>query len=336
MEEENEKSEEELIREEEARLAELEATRIEKERQEEEAILKRAAAKAEERRLEQEEFKRQKEEAEARKKRFAEAKAQRDKEEAEKKEQQRLTLLREEEKRRKRDEDNRRRKEEEERLRKLLVDKIDFRKEQCQRVAPEGTGEAVREACSSGDAEELAELAREWEGHPLLDEPDRDGRTPIMLASRSGATACVLILISLWENEYDSTANNRRAVLAKIDLADEVGMTALMFAAIANSMECIRLLVGKGAKKSIANEDGFTPVLWAAKFGNLAALRCLEELHASMAVVTKGGLTALECARVGLGKSRRSGRERQQETIAYLVELKKIADAEAADAEDKE
>ena len=197
---------------------------------------------------------------------------------------------------------------------------------------PSGVSEEVHACCTSGDAEGLAELCAEWEGNPVLNVPDEDSWSPAVWACKKGRLECLQLLIANWENEFDSKSNNKTAVLKYLDAAmDSSGMTLLMFAAIADACEVIRLLVFKCAKKDTVNEDGFTAHLWAAKCGNLRALQLLEELHCNKAALTRGGLSALECARVGSAR-RGTGKKGKDETVAFLAIRQAELDAAIAQA----
>ncbi len=73
---------------------------------------------------------------------------------------------------------------------------------------------------------------------------DQQGRTPLTLASRIGFTPAVQILL-----EYK----------ASIDLQDGNSMTALLYAASNEHLECIKLLLAAGADPFLANAWGHTP-----------------------------------------------------------------------------
>ena len=253
----------------------------------------------------------------ARKKRFAEAKAQRDKEDARRQEEARQKLLAEEERKRKREEEARLRKIEQARLQKLLDDKVEFRRQQSLRDCPAELGAQLRKACAMKDWEETQAICIEWEGHSVLDEKDQDGWGPAEWACKAGSLPCLESLFATWIIEHDTAKNNKKAVSSRIDAPDDSGMTLLMFAAIANADDCIRFLISKGAKRDLSNEDGLSAYLWAAKCGNLKALTVLEELHCNQSGLTRGGLSALACAEVGVGR-RGTGKKGRDETVAYL------------------
>ena len=86
---------------------------------------------------------------------------------------------------------------------------------------------------------------------------------------------------------------------AKVDEADDDGITILSWAAIANRVEMARLLIQRGADVNHVDKNGMTPLLYAASidFGDSAMIDLLLKSGAHADARTKEGLTALELAR---------------------------------------
>jgi ankyrin repeat protein len=106
-----------------------------------------------------------------------------------------------------------------------------------------------------------------------------------------------LILIST----MDETAV-ARALLdsgAAVDKADGDGLTALLWATLANKTEMVRLLVEHGADVNHVDKHGMTPLLYAASidFGDSAMLDLLLKSGAKRDARAPEGLTALDLAR---------------------------------------
>jgi ankyrin repeat protein len=86
---------------------------------------------------------------------------------------------------------------------------------------------------------------------------------------------------------------------AKVDEADDDGITVLSWAAIANRVEMARLLIKRGADVNHVDKKGMTPLLYAASidFGDSAMIDVLIQSGARTSARTKEGLTALDLAR---------------------------------------
>jgi N-acyl-D-amino-acid deacylase len=87
---------------------------------------------------------------------------------------------------------------------------------------------------------------------------------------------------------------------AKVDEADDDGITILSWAAIANRIEMARLLIERGADVNHVDKKGMTPLLYAASidFGDSAMIDLLLKSGARASARTKDGKTALDLARV--------------------------------------
>ncbi|MEO7143112.1 MAG: ankyrin repeat domain-containing protein [Bryobacteraceae bacterium] len=86
---------------------------------------------------------------------------------------------------------------------------------------------------------------------------------------------------------------------AKVDEADDDGITSLSWAAISNRVAMARMLIGRGADVNHVDKKGMTPLLYAASidFGDSAMVDLLLKSGARTNVRTKEGQTALDLAR---------------------------------------
>jgi ankyrin repeat protein len=86
---------------------------------------------------------------------------------------------------------------------------------------------------------------------------------------------------------------------ARVDEADDDGITVLSWAAIANRVEMARVLIERGADVNHVDKNGMTPLLYAASidFGDAAMVELLLKSGAHANARTKEGLTALDLAR---------------------------------------
>jgi len=108
--------------------------------------------------------------------------------------------------------------------------------------------------------------------------------TPLLELAATQRTASVRALLDLG---------------AKVDEADNDGITILGWAAIANRVDMARLLIERGADVNHADKNGMTPLLYAASidFGDAAMIDLLLKSGARPSARSKEGLTALELAR---------------------------------------
>jgi ankyrin repeat protein len=109
--------------------------------------------------------------------------------------------------------------------------------------------------------------------------------------------ASPLVLIST----MDETAVARALIDAgaAVDKADPDGLTALLWATLANKTEMAKLLIEHGADVNYADKHGMTPLLYAASidFGDSSMIDLLLKSHARTDARTPEGLTALDLAR---------------------------------------
>jgi hypothetical protein len=89
------------------------------------------------------------------------------------------------------------------------------------------------------------------------------------------------------------TADVRRLIAARapIDAADEVGSSALMYAALYSDAEVMRRLLDRGADPNHADESGATALMWAAS--DAVKVRLLLDHGADVNAASKAGRTAL-------------------------------------------
>ncbi|CAE7522789.1 UBP13 [Symbiodinium sp. CCMP2592] len=80
---------------------------------------------------------------------------------------------------------------------------------------------------------------------------------------------------------------------AEPNMADEVGLTALLAASTQGNLEVVRLLLKDGAKKDLADNDGMTAFLSASRRGHVDIVRLLIDAGADMNVADRNGWTAL-------------------------------------------
>ncbi len=86
---------------------------------------------------------------------------------------------------------------------------------------------------------------------------------------------------------------------AKVDEADDDGITILSWAVLGNRMDMVRMLIERGADVNHEDKKGMTPLLYAASidFGDSAMVELLVKSGARTSARTKEGLTALDLAR---------------------------------------
>jgi ankyrin repeat protein len=86
---------------------------------------------------------------------------------------------------------------------------------------------------------------------------------------------------------------------AAVDKADADGLTALLWATLANKTDMAQLLIERGADVNHVDKHGMTPLLYAASvdFGDSAMLDLLLKSGAQRDARTPEGLTALDLAR---------------------------------------
>ncbi len=83
---------------------------------------------------------------------------------------------------------------------------------------------------------------------------------------------------------------------APVDIPDSHGYTALMLACNAGHDVCVRLLLGAGADIQARDTEGFTSLMFAARKGHESIVRILMERGADPAATTERGLSAITLA----------------------------------------
>ena len=102
--------------------------------------------------------------------------------------------------------------------------------------------------------------------------------------------------------------------IESLDVQDNVGYTALVYAIMSGGAKCIDLLIENGADLNIADKEGKTPVMIALEQGRIDLANILIDRGAKLEVKDKDGKTALMLA----------VKEGELETVKFLI--KKGAD----------
>lgn len=124
---------------------------------------------------------------------------------------------------------------------------------------------ALVPACANGNAA-MIELLLDAGADPNLSEPD--GRTPLMVASKTGKSEAVRTLLTRG---------------ARVDDKEHAqAQTALMWAAAEGHADVVRQLVRAGAQLEAKSKGGFTALHFAARQGKIDVLRALIELGAGV------------------------------------------------------
>jgi ankyrin repeat protein len=113
---------------------------------------------------------------------------------------------------------------------------------------------------------------------------DKDGNTPLIIASREGHTDIVKVLLDKG---------------ADIDVVDKssIGTTALIIALKGSHTDIAELLVEKGADVKIKDRHGFTALMCASYFGYTKMVKLLIEKGADINAKEVGGKTAFDLAK---------------------------------------
>jgi ankyrin repeat protein len=103
-----------------------------------------------------------------------------------------------------------------------------------------------------------------------------------------------------WAAAYDNAKVAGFLISKKADvkIADKKGKTALHVAAESGAVEAARLLVEKGADVNAKDSLGMTPLHYAARGGNAEMVELLLSKDADTKVKTSRGKTALDLAKI--------------------------------------
>ena len=125
------------------------------------------------------------------------------------------------------------------------------------------------------------------EKKPILNIPDREGRTALVLASKSNTSLLANIKLLVGAG-------------ADLNLQSVWGNTALIWAAREGDSEIAQALINAGADPDLQNERGYTALIWAARGGHLEIAQALINAGADLNLQNEWGDTALiEAARKG-------------------------------------
>jgi len=114
------------------------------------------------------------------------------------------------------------------------------------------------------------------------DQRSSDGETPLMLAALNGRPEAVRLLLEAGANP-NATEPYR-------------GQTALMWAAGANNVDAVAMLLGHGAELEARSDSGFTALLFAVREFSLGALDVLIAAGANVDALAPDGTSALNVA----------------------------------------
>lgn len=166
------------------------------------------------------------------------------------------------------------------------------------RVESESRGGTVMHlAAGAGACNSLTELLRAGGDFSLVDSYHR---TPIFYAAKGGHTNAARILLEGACEEGDGFAGLTRpypAAGAKVDAADNNGLTPLMAASAMGHLDVVTLLLDAGASLTCASGEGYTAVHAAAQGGHSAVVKLLAERGAGLErSTTDSGQTPLHIA----------------------------------------
>uniref|UniRef100_A0A8C9X0H3 Ankyrin repeat domain 52 n=1 Tax=Sander lucioperca TaxID=283035 RepID=A0A8C9X0H3_SANLU len=119
---------------------------------------------------------------------------------------------------------------------------------------------ALHAAAAEGQMDCLLLLVNGEQSADIIDSPDTQGQTALMLAALGRHTDCVHILLEKG---------------AKADAADKKGFTALHRAAMLGSEDCVSALLEHGASALCRDSQGRTPLHLVASRGHTELLRTL-------------------------------------------------------------
>ena len=118
------------------------------------------------------------------------------------------------------------------------------------------------EAAEAGQLKAVKKLVKKGKGH--INDLNREGYTPLMLAAREGRTEVVRYLI-------------KKGAHVDVVAGNVWGYTALMKAALKNRSEAVILLIKAGADLDLRNNEGDTALQVALGSGSSEAAALLKE-----------------------------------------------------------
>jgi hypothetical protein len=144
-------------------------------------------------------------------------------------------------------------------------------------------GKQLFKACGEERAEDAQRLINEG---AYLDFADKDGRTPLIIASEMGFEAITQVLVDKG---------------ATLDLVDEGGRSALMNSAFSGSTITVDLLINDGARLDLVDEIGSSALHLACFRGHAATAQLLASRMDAAALnsVDRNDKTALDWANEG-------------------------------------
>jgi hypothetical protein len=144
-------------------------------------------------------------------------------------------------------------------------------------------GKQLLKACGEERAEDALRLINEG---AYLDFADKDGRTPLIIASEMGFKAITQVLADKG---------------AALDLLDKSGRSALMNSAFCGSTATVDVLMNMGAQLDLVDENGSSALLLSCYRGHTATAQLLASRMDAAALnsVDRDGKTALDWANEG-------------------------------------
>ncbi|MBU0505655.1 ankyrin repeat domain-containing protein, partial [bacterium] len=134
-------------------------------------------------------------------------------------------------------------------------------------------------AVTAGDLNKLESLVEKGIDIKMS---DREGLTPVMLASYNGK---VDILKKLLNEDVP------------VDSKDASGYTALMYACKSDNLECSKVLIENGSAVNHVDNDGSTPLMFCSQHGYNDIVTLLLEKGADPTITGKHGLLAIDLAK---------------------------------------
>ena len=186
-----------------------------------------------------------------------------------------------------------------------------------QGVMPDGYGQALLAACEKNAVKTVALLMT---AGAKVNKADKDGETPLLVASGNGHTEIVKLLIEKGADVnkddedgqtplYRASDNGLTEIVklliaagADVNKADKYGRTPLYRAvyravyrrSLKGHTEIVKLLIAAGADVNKAGEGGETPLFWA--IGHTEIVKLLVAAGADVNKADKDGRTPLQWA----------------------------------------